>query len=178
MLVPKSAGPLLLLLSVAANAANRPVPAVLPAGAPLAAPPAQHAPPATPAAVGPDPAPAAKSVPPTAPSKAPKPSEVNKEPGSVDAPVDGLDGKPHTGPGLFETKEKGTGDVGISGGQLSVDIKKPPPHTGDHEIVGIDDGKDVDEANKVRPPDSAWRWAFSLFPFFPPSFPARTDGVV
>lgn len=59
--------------------------------------------------------------------------------GTADAPVDGLDGKPHDGPGLYpETKpEKGTGEVGVSGGRASVDITKPPPHTGEHEIVEI-----------------------------------------
>jgi hypothetical protein len=80
-------------------------------------------------------------------TKAPHPDKVNKEPGSVDAPVDGLDGKPHTGPGLFETKGKGTGSVGISSGNLHVDLKKPPPHTGDHEIVGLEE-KEGDD--KVR----------------------------
>jgi hypothetical protein len=48
-----------------------------------------------------------------------------------------LDGKPHDGPGLFETAGKGTGDVGISGGNPHVDILNPPPHTGDHEIVDV-----------------------------------------
>lgn len=69
----------------------------------------------------------------------PSASYTNQVPGSVDAPVDGLDGKPHTGPGLYDTREKGTGSVGISGGKTHVDLKKPPPHTGDHEIVGLDD---------------------------------------
>ncbi|CCX10017.1 hypothetical protein FPQ18DRAFT_51523 [Pyronema domesticum] len=85
-------------------------------------------------------------------TKAPHPDKVNKEPGSVDAPVDGLDGKPHTGPGLFETKGKGTGSVGISSGNLHVDLKKPPPHTGDHEIVGLEE-KEGDKVPKEAPID-------------------------
>lgn len=53
--------------------------------------------------------------------------------------MDGLDGKPHDGPGIFETKKKGSGDVGISGGAPHIDLKNPPPHTGDHEIVDLPD---------------------------------------
>ncbi|KAI5846527.1 hypothetical protein DFP73DRAFT_572811 [Morchella snyderi] len=69
--------------------------------------------------------------------------------GTVDAPVDGLDGKPHTGPGLYpeHSDKKGTGEVGVSGGGSSVDIKKPPPHTGDHEIVDIEDPAEGDESS-------------------------------
>lgn len=79
------------------------------------------------------------------------PTKVNKDPGRVDAPVDGLDGKPHNGPGLFELAEKGTGDVGISGGKTHVDIKNPPPHTGDHEIVDLEEGTEGDDHKaKVR----------------------------
>jgi len=150
MLVPKSTGPLLLLLSITAHAVNNPVPAVPPPkAAPVAAGPKELPSPSTTLAGGAS----ARSAPPL-PIKAPNPAEVNKEPGSVDAPVDGLDGKPHTGPGLFETKEKGTGDVGISGGTLHVDLKKPPLHTGDHEIVGLEDSKEEDES-KVRSSVSA-----------------------
>jgi len=116
MLLLKSttATPLLLLLAVAAHAANTPLVA---AGKPVRV--------ATIAA-----APAAAAA------------TLNIVPGSVDAPVDGFDGKPHDGPGLRETRKKGTGNVGISGGSLHVDIKNPPPHTGDHEIVDIIDSKE------------------------------------
>ncbi|KAF8542205.1 hypothetical protein BDD12DRAFT_916364 [Trichophaea hybrida] len=162
MLVPKSTGPLLLLLAIAVRAANNPVPAVLPkAAAPVAAGPKELPSPSTTLTGGAS----SRSAPPL-PIKAPNPSEVNKEPGSVDAPVDGLDGKPHTGPGLFETKEKGTGDVGISGGTLHVDLKKPPPHTGDHEIVNLEDPKDGNEA-KVRSSVSA----YDGFVILPPGGP-------
>lgn len=68
-----------------------------------------------------------------------KPASAKKPNGAADAPVDGLDGKPHDGPGLIDTKEKGEGDVGISSGKPHVDLKNPPPHTGDHEIVGLPD---------------------------------------
>jgi len=78
--------------------------------------------------------------------------------GTADAPVDGLDGKPHDGPGLYPgTEEKGSGEVGVSGGRASVDIKKPPPHTGEHEIVEIEEPAEGDDSavrfSHVRP----WR---------------------
>ncbi|KAA8893954.1 hypothetical protein FN846DRAFT_976609 [Sphaerosporella brunnea] len=144
MLVPKPAAVhLLLLLGVSANAANVPMPVELPAKAIAAV-----GQPATPSNA------AAADV----PAKVPNPDEINKVPGSADAPVDGLDGKPHDGPGLFETKGKGTGDVGISGGTLHVDLKNPPPHTGDHEIVDLetkegDENKKSSE-NKAKEPES------------------------
>lgn len=64
--------------------------------------------------------------------------------GTADAPVDGLDGKPHSGPGLYpeSSGRRGSGEVGVSGGRASVDIKKPPPHTGEHEIVDVEEGDD------------------------------------
>jgi hypothetical protein len=143
MLAPKStAGTLLLLLAATAYTANIPVQAELPPKNVVAAGPA--AAPTT--AAG-----ATANV----PDKAPNPGEINKVPGSVDAPVDGLDGKPHDGPGLYETKGKGTGDVGISGGTLHVDLKNPPLHTGEHEIVDIEDPKEGDE-RKVRHISSTW----------------------
>ncbi|KAI5842305.1 hypothetical protein BZA05DRAFT_205605 [Tricharina praecox] len=129
MLLPKStaaAAPLLLLLAVAAQAA------IIPPVAEVAT--------AAAAAVA--------SIPTTAAEVAAA-AALNKEPGSVDAPVDGLDGKPHDGPGLRETREKGTGKVGISGGSLHVDIKNPPPHTGDHEIVDIIAPNDGDEPTEA-----------------------------
>lgn len=68
--------------------------------------------------------------------------------GTADAPVDGLDGKPHSGPGLYpeSSGRRGSGEVGVSGGGASVDIKKPPPHTGEHEIVGIEDPAEGDDS--------------------------------
>lgn len=79
------------------------------------------------------------------------PATLNKKPGSVDAPVDGLDGKPHDGPGLFETAKAGTGEVGVSSGKTHVDLKKPPPHTGDHEIVDLEEPKEGEKVEaKVR----------------------------
>jgi len=131
MLLPEAtaAAPLLLLLAVAAHAANIPPAA---AEQPLQL--------ATVAAA------AAAPIPTTAAEVAAAAAALNKEPGSVDAPVDGLDGKPHDGPGLRETRVKGTGKVGISGGSLHVDIKNPPPHTGDHEIVDVITPKEGDES--------------------------------
>lgn len=77
----------------------------------------------------------------------PAPAAITKS-GTADAPVDGLDGKPHSGPGLYpETSgPKGSGEVGVSGGGASVDIKKPPPHTGEHEIVDIQDPAEGDDS--------------------------------
>lgn len=71
--------------------------------------------------------------------------------GTTDAPVDGLDGKPHSGPGLYpeHADKKGTGEVGVSGGGSSVDIRKPPPHTGEHEIVDIEDLGEGDESSQL-----------------------------
>lgn len=68
--------------------------------------------------------------------------------GTADAPVDGLDGKPHSGPGLYPESagRRGSGEVGVSGGGASVDIKKPPPHTGEHEIVDIEDPAEGDDS--------------------------------
>jgi hypothetical protein len=115
--------PLLVLLFAAAPtlllAANAPVPAQLPSNSKIRSP----------------------EVPAAVPG-----AQKNQEPGKVDAPVDGLDGKPHDGPGLFETKEKGSGDVGISGGKSLVDLQKPPPHTGEHEIVNVEDVEDEDKS--------------------------------
>ncbi|KAH8152907.1 uncharacterized protein LAJ45_03133 [Morchella importuna] len=76
-------------------------------------------------------------------------TDLKTSAGTVDAPVDGLDGKPHTGPGLYpeHSDKKGTGEVGVSGGGSSVDIKKPPPHTGEHEIVDIEDPAEGDESS-------------------------------
>ncbi|KAF8470114.1 hypothetical protein BDZ91DRAFT_694022 [Kalaharituber pfeilii] len=68
----------------------------------------------------------------------------NPSPGTKDAPVDGQDGKPHSGPMIpKDGPPSGNGagvppDVGISGGGSSVDITKPPPLTGDHEIVDLE----------------------------------------
>jgi len=71
----------------------------------------------------------------------------SKVEGTADAPVDGLDGKPHDGPGLYPgTEERGSGEVGVSGGGASVDIKKPPPHTGEHEIVEIEEPAEGDDS--------------------------------
>jgi hypothetical protein len=83
----------------------------------------------------------------------PRGIKKTKAEGTADAPVDGLDGKPHDGPGLYpETKpEKGSGEVGVSGGGASVDITKPPPHTGEHEIVEIEKGES--DKSMVRIPD-------------------------
>ena len=127
MLVKKSATPLLILLAAAAAAANAA---------------AVGLPAATPAVPTLNTAAAA-----AAPLLIPPAANVNDKPGSADAPVDGLDGKPHTGPGLFETKEKGKGKVGISGGAPHVDLKNPPPHTGGHEIVDVE-GK-AEDVTKV-----------------------------
>ncbi|KAL7274675.1 GCR1-dependent translation factor 1 [Rhizina undulata] len=77
----------------------------------------------------------------------PKNKPANSNKGTADAPVDGLDGKPHDGPGLYpENTKTGTGDVGVSGGGASVDITKPPPHTGEHEIVDIENPSEGDDS--------------------------------
>ncbi|CAZ84170.1 unnamed protein product [Tuber melanosporum] len=76
----------------------------------------------------------------------------SKAEGTADAPVDGLDGKPHDGPGLHPgSKEKGSGEVGVSGGGASVDIKNPPPHTGEHEIVEIEEPAEGDDSAIKNP---------------------------
>ncbi|KAG0637575.1 hypothetical protein HOY80DRAFT_251902 [Tuber brumale] len=76
----------------------------------------------------------------------------SKAEGTADAPVDGLDGKPHDGPGLHPgTKEKGSGEVGVSGGGASVNIKNPPPHTGEHEIVEIEEPAEGDDSAIKNP---------------------------
>ena len=78
--------------------------------------------------------------------------------GTADAPVDGLDGKPHDGPGLYPgTEEKGSGEVGVSGGGASVDIKKPPPHTGEHEIVEIEEPAEGDDSAVRFSHARSWR---------------------
>lgn len=64
--------------------------------------------------------------------------------GTKDAPVDGQDGKPHSGPMIpLDGPPAGSGagvppEVGVSGGVPSVDMSKPPPITGEHEIVGLE----------------------------------------
>lgn len=129
--------PLLLLL--ASTSAPTPVAAhsLVPRGVPAEYPPAKGKPVAA-AAVG------AKLK---APLDDSAPAVITTS-GTVDAPVDGLDGKPHSGPGLYPetSSQKGTGEVGVSGGGASVDIKKPPPHTGEHEIVDIEDPAEGDDS--------------------------------
>lgn len=126
----KSSAPLVLLLLAAATppSISASVPGLTPRGVPAERPKAKLAPP---------PATAGK-----------KDDTVITTPGTVDAPVDGLDGKPHSGPGLYPevSGKKGTGEVGVSGGGASVDIKKPPPHTGEHEIVSIEDPAEGDDS--------------------------------
>ncbi|KAI5801687.1 hypothetical protein DFH27DRAFT_591178 [Peziza echinospora] len=83
-------------------------------------------------------------------------------PGTKDAPVDGRDGKPHTGPMISKDgPPSGSGqgvppEKGISGGVPSVDKKKPPPITGEHEIVDIEgkDGVGKDHIQSNLDPDS------------------------
>jgi len=76
---------------------------------------------------------------PLAPAPSKKPTS-----GTKDAPVDGQDGKPHSGPMIPHSgPPAGSGagvppEVGISGGVSSVDMSKPPPVTGEHEIVGLE----------------------------------------
>lgn len=92
----------------------------------------------------------AAAIDPTTTSSAAAATITNLVPGSVDAPVDNLDGKPHTGPGLYDMREKGSGSVGISSGRTHVDLKNPPPHTGDHEIVDLEDAE-VGEKDGASP---------------------------
>jgi len=154
--------PLLVLLVASAPtlllAANAPVPAQFPSDSGVRSPKVPAGPaqdpsvrsaelPAAPAQFPSDSSARSPELPATAPN-------VQKQDGKVDAPVDGLDGKPHDGPGLFETKAKGSGDVGISGGKHSIDLKKPPPHTGEHEIVSVEDPQDEDGSLQVDSPDT------------------------
>lgn len=84
--------------------------------------------------------------------------------GTADAPVDGLDGKPHSGPGLYpeSSGRRGSGEIGVSGGGASVDIKKPPPHTGEHEIVDIEDPAEGDDSLVSSPFPGRRRGIFIL----------------
>ncbi|TGZ85061.1 UPF0016-domain-containing protein [Ascodesmis nigricans] len=111
----------------------------------------------------------------TGSKKDPITGTTHKKPatGEVDSPVDGLDGKPHDGPGIFETKEKGSGDVGISGGALHVDLKNPPPHTGDHEIVDLPDIDEGDTKSKHKDGDES---EDSMEEKKPPSGPVPDHG--
>lgn len=74
----------------------------------------------------------------------PAPAPKKPTPGTKDAPVDGQDGKPHSGPMIpHDGPPAGSGagvppEVGVSGGVPSVDMSKPPPVTGEHEIVGLE----------------------------------------
>ncbi|KAI5779075.1 hypothetical protein EDC01DRAFT_719147 [Geopyxis carbonaria] len=135
-----AAGPLLLLLASSVSAANNPVPNEYPAAPAkdVAQAVSKDGPAIPTVAIGPQ-KPDIDTV---------KQKAGGGKPGTVDAPVDGLDGKPHDGPGLLWTGEQeGSGDVGISGGKPHIDVKKPPPHTGDHEIVDLEEPKPpTDEA--------------------------------
>jgi hypothetical protein len=151
MLVSRSIGSLL-LLAVTAYAANSPVPVVLPLRDSASTPNLV----ATEAAselrsIGSDAKPPSDNSysKPATVGTPPKPTSadlMHPKTGKDDAPFDGADGKPHAGPGIFETKKEGTGNVGISGGILHDGLKIPPPHTGKHEIMDIGDPKEGDES--------------------------------
>ena len=80
----------------------------------------------------------------------------NPSPGTKDAPVDGQDGKPHSGPMIpKDGPPSGNGagvppEVGVSGGAPSVDMSKPPPITGKHEIVDLEGKEGVGKDIKVN----------------------------
>jgi len=90
----------------------------------------------------------------------PAPAPKKLAPGTKDAPVDGQDGKPHSGPMIppgGPPAGSGAGvppEVGVSGGVPSVDMTKPPPVTGEHEIVGLEGQEGVrKEDSKVLTPN-------------------------
>lgn len=79
----------------------------------------------------------------------------NPAPGTADAPVDGQDGKPHSGPMISKDGPPsggGTGglpEIGVSGGVPSVNLDAPPPVTGEHEIFDVEGKAGTGKAAQV-----------------------------